>query len=448
MGGVIQLLKKANDNMPDWIKILGTPVIHGALVNNPIFKKQYRELMIWDQLSREEKEQRLFADVKKALIYAYEGSDYYRESFDSVRFNPYKMENIEDIKRLPILKKRDLIDNLDRIQVNKCEDFYVTSTGGTTGEPVSIKLDKDSIYKEKAFIYHFWSRLGYDYKKSRTATFRGLEFNGKYKKYNPLYNEIQLNPFLLNADTIDRYVDNINKFEAEFIHGYPSAIYSFCQLLENSNKKLKKSIKGVFFISENVYPFQREQVEHVLHCKTLSFYGNSERSVFAEQNDDDSYTFHSLYSFSEVLEDKRVICTGFLNRKMPLVRYDTDDSAKQTENGYLIRSHRGHDYLIGKHMETISAAAINFHSEAMDHVLAYQFVQNEIGNVRLNIVAKKGKKLDIEAVEKTVQKKVGQALSIHACEVGQIELSPKGKYRLIIQNIPIKGENQNDGLGK
>lgn len=63
-------------------------------------------------------------------------------------------------------------------------------------------------------------------------------------------------------------------------------------------------------------------------------------------------------------------------------------------------------------------------------------------------MAKKGKKLDIEAVEKTVQKKVGQALSIHACEVGQIELSPKGKYRLIIQNIPIKGENQNDGLGK
>lgn len=447
MGGVIQLLKKANDNLPDWVKILGTPVIHRALINNQIFKKQYGELIIWDQLSREEKEQRLFSNVKNAMIYAYDGSDYYRELFDSVQFNPYKMKTVEDMKKLPILKKRDLIDNLDRIQVNECRNFYVTSTGGTTGEPVTIKLDKDSIYKEKAFIYHFWSRLGYDYRKSRTATFRGLEFNGKYKKYNPLYNEIQLNPFLLSADTIDKYVDYINKFKAEFIHGYPSAVYSFCQLLENSNRRLK-NIKGVFFISENVYSFQREQIERVLHCKTLSFYGNSERSVFAEQNDDDSYSFHPLYSFSEILEDRRVICTGFLNRKMPLVRYDTDDSAEQTENGYLIKSHRVGDFLIGRHMETISVSAINFHSEAMDHVLAYQFVQNEIGNAALNIVAKKGKKLDIKAVEKTVQKKVGQALSIHAHEVEHIELSPKGKYKLIIQNIPVKGESQNDGHGK
>lgn len=432
----IKQLKKLNEKLPDGIKMLCAPFIRRSLINNAVFKNQYQELELLEKMTPKQQKQIQMENLRQILIYAYNSTTYYKHLFDSIGFEPEKFSDTNQISCIPILTKELLRNNLEDIQVSDCKNFYSTTTGGTTGMPVHILLDKESIYREKAFIYHYWSKLGYNYKTSRIATFRGINFDGKICKVNPLYNEIQLNPFMLNVHTIKQYVSKIERFGAEFIHGYPSAIYAFCSCMEQVGIQLKKDIQAVFFISENVYPFQNEKIEKVLHCKTFAFYGHSERAVFAEQDEKGTYTFQPAYGYAEIDEKGRILCTGFINRKMPLIRYDTEDFARILPDGQVeIEGHHNSEVLYGVHGEEISAAAINFHVNIMDDVEVYQFVQNAKGKATIRVVSKNGKKLNLQGIQTAVQNKLGQALQIKVQQVESVEYSNRGKYRMIIQHI-------------
>ena len=77
---------------------------------------------------------------------------------------------------------------------------------------------------------------------------------------------------------------------------------------------------------------------------------------------------------------------------------------------------------------------INFHSDVMKNVEAYQFVQSINGYARLRIVLKdKNDIYTVKQVKKGVEKKIGSALEIKVETVDKIELSPRGKYRLIVR---------------
>ena len=58
------------------------------MVQNPIFKRTYSQLVHFDQLDREEQLLRLI----DALIYAYKCVPYYKEIFDNVGFEPEQMK--------------------------------------------------------------------------------------------------------------------------------------------------------------------------------------------------------------------------------------------------------------------------------------------------------------------------------------------------------------------
>lgn len=94
----------------------------------------------------------------------------------------------------------------------------------------------------------------------------------------------------------------MNKFAVEFLHGFPSAIYSFCRFAKEAGLEIKKKYKAVFFISENVYDFQREFIEESLECVTVAFYGHSERAVFTEQlsGGRGAYKFNDYYGFGKL----------------------------------------------------------------------------------------------------------------------------------------------------
>ena len=173
----ISIIKKINEKMPYWMKRPFTRIIRERLINNSVFKKEYQELCKADVLSQKERETTQLSLLRNALNHAYNHSPFYKKVFDENDFNPNSIESVEDIKRLPILTKENLKRNLEEIVTDDITDSYVVTTGGTTGEPTKIMMDKDAIYREWAFIYHYWSKYGYDYRTSRLATFRGVDMD-------------------------------------------------------------------------------------------------------------------------------------------------------------------------------------------------------------------------------------------------------------------------------
>lgn len=433
----ISNIKKLNEKIPDWMKLPFGRIIRHQLIHNKVFEEQYKRLDVSESASYEE----VLNSLKQCLTYAYVHTLYYHALFDSIDFNPYEFNDLTQMKSIPILTKEILQKEYQNIAVDNICNFYEVTTGGTNGKPTKVLMDKNSIYKEWAFVYHYWSKYGYDYKSSRLATLRGVDFNGKEHKYNPLYNEIRLNPFLLSDKTIADYVKKIKAFKAEFLYGYPSSVYNFCRLCLKHKIDIEKNFKAVFLISENLYQYQEDVITQATKAPIAMFYGHSERAVFAEKRQNTGYIFNDHYGYTELSCDNGIIATGFVNSKMPLIRYAVDDTARQLEdNTYQIIGHHSAEVLYGENGTQISMAAVNFHDNSFEGVEAYQFVQNIIGKCELHIVS--NSEIDILLLSKVVQNKLGESIKCEVMKTKDIKYTSRGKYKMVIQNCKIDGEDK------
>ena len=437
----IALLKKINERLPDSIKMVAAPLIRSGLIKNSAFIEQYRVLEAAESFNEHELDELQFNQLKTTLIHAYEHTSYYCNLFKQVNFNPYQFETAKELRRIPLLTKKLILSNFEALQADDVLDFYVGETGGSTGKPLRVLLDRSSIYKEKAFIYHFWSHYGYDYETSRIATFRGVDFGGRISKINPLYNEVILNPFALSEINITEYVQKIERFGAEFIHGYPSAISNFCRLLNKRRIELNK-IKAVFLISESCSEAQKAIIERTLACPAVAFYGHTERAVFAEQcGTDILYKFNPLYGYTEFVEreEGNIVCTGFLNSKFPLIRYALDDKAIDIGNRtYWIEGHHSSAYLYGRNGEQITQTAINFHDNTFAQVESYQFYQDKKGYAECRVTSEISLyESDLERIKRQLEEKTGASLIWRVTQVPQLELTNRGKFKMIIQKVDI-----------
>ena len=433
----IAMLKQFNEKIPYWAKVPFSGAIRQKLIGNPVFLETYRELERADAMTPEELDAWQLRQLKEALRHAGEHTAYYRELFRQRGFDPESVSSVADLSALPVLTKEDLKTRFDDMAADDLTDFYPVTTGGTTGTPTKVLMERDAIYREWAFVYHYWSKYGYDYRTSKLATLRGVSMGKTLSAVNPLYREIRLNPFVMNRNNIGEYVKRIGRYQAGFLYGYPSAVHNFCRLTSEKGINLRGRFQAALLISENLYPFQEETITAALGCPIAMFYGHSERAVFAERSEK-GYAFHPLYGVTEIAPDGTPIVTGFINRKMPLIRYQVDDYAESVngDGRFRITGHRNGDLLYGLHGEEISAAALNFHSDVLRRVSAYQYVQSEPGTCVLKVLS--DERLNGETLQE-IALQVNQKLAgaVH-CDMEQAESlygtgSGRGKYKMVIQ---------------
>ncbi len=432
-----RMIKNLNENLPDPIKRMLSGIIQKKLTQNKVFLQQYNQLLEFDSLSESHQQEQQREMLERQLCYAYQHTTKYRALFDEAGYDVNKPFNKEAFEKIPIQMKNDIKSTpADFISMEKV-DYYTGSTGGTSGIPLSLWMSRESIFKERAFIYHFWQQLGYDYNVSKLITFRGTGGNSYYR-YNPVFNEMILSSRFVNRDHLDRYLSVINDVKPDFFQGYPSAIKNLCRLLREENRKLEFTLKGVFFISEEVSDRDREFIEETLNCKSMAFYGHSERAVFAEEVKPGRYQFHPLYGYTELIPtnkegEYRIIATGFLNKKMPLIRYDTDDIAIANEEGFIIRGSTYRQHIVGKNGEIMMMRSKLFYSEVFTVFTKYQFVQHKPGHVDIMILDK-GKEEEKKMLGTFLEEQLGGVFEFSIKECDELELTSRGKEKFLVQN--------------
>ena len=147
------------------------------------------------------------------------------------------------------------------------------------------------------------------------------------------------------------------------------------------------------------------------------------------------YRFDPLYGSVQIDKDGSIICTGFINQKMPLIRYKLDDTATPYYDLYKIEGHRD-GVLYGNGGEIISAAMLEVHSPILDKIANYQFVQEYKGTVEVNVIPFNNlTEREIEAVRVLFQSKIGLAITVKVNVVQEMTYTSRGKYKLIIQRV-------------
>lgn len=438
---VTDCLKKAYEDMPKSWKFALSPIFVRLMVNNSEFRKTKKEIDAFEILSPDAQKAMQLQKLREILRYAYEWVPYYHELFDRHGFDPEKLAHPEDIAVLPLLEKDKAIELGEKLYSReKGLKFYKSFTGGSSGRALTVMMEKKAIYRERAFTTHIYEKYGFDPYKTRTIAFIGHNHDSDFY-FSPLKNEISISPFrLFHTDQFNGICDDIERFGASFMIGYPSSIYGFARLCEANDRKME--IRKVVYSSENCSPEEKSYIEKVLGCSVSAIYGHTERACLAEI-DDDRCVFHDYYGYTEFIpvedgNEYRIVCTGFINRKMPLIRYATDDVVRILPDGsmHLIGHRQSETYLISKNGQHIFKGALTLHLEQLKKVRCYQFYQNTPGKAELRIVEDtKLSHAELDGLERYLKRRCEGLLDIEIRIVDEIRLTRRGKYQWAVNAI-------------
>ena len=133
-----------------------------------------------------------------------------------------------------------------------------------------------------------------------------------------------------------------------------------------------------------------------------------------------------------------MVGTGFVNRRMPLLRYEIDDTVQPCGEGYTILGHR-HVPVIGKNGEHISTASLCDLGESASELLSFQFVQDEPGKLRLDyIVSEDLTETQKAALLRSLDAKFMGCVESELKRVDSLQLTPRGKRTLMIQRLNVE----------
>lgn len=386
----------------------------GSLLNNlpysclPFIGRTYNNcksnIKEYNAMTQVEKRKAIFNNTYKIVSYAIERIPFYKEFYADRGFSISQLKSFEDIERIPVVTKKDLMAVPLEQRSLSTKGCYVANTGGSTGVPLSFYKSRAHQIKEMAYYHDAWSRFGY------TKSDIRLQLVGRSKsqdiEYDITRNRLTAGVYMPLDKLLDQLSIISKNITVSFLQGYPSVLYELALYLEDNpapfkSLGLKDSLKGVFLNSEYPYPEFRKKIEDVFGVKSLASYGHTEGCVLAFDYGNTEYEVYQSYGFAEVKSingENHLIGTTYDNFASPFIRYDTGDivdnavfdedilkSFKMTDGG------RSGQYIIDKSGKKISLTGLIFgkHHELFNYCSQMQVSQSEKGFATIYYVTPK-----------------------------------------------------------
>lgn len=433
---------------------------------NKAFLETYNLLQESQWWTKDKIEEYQFQQLSLLLNHAYNTVPYYKTLLNEYGIKVSQIQNFEDYKIIPLLTK-DIIrsNNLDLISsVYKKNQIRKVATSGSTGKPIDLYFDKNrSIGIEEAFVKFIYDRINYD-ENDKVISFRDAQIvlNG-VDEYKNIYwvkipgkNKLLFSNYHLNDKFFRYYIEQIDAYQPAWIKTFPSSLFHLAKYIQNKNYNPFKKLKGVIFMSENIYDYQLSLFKDVFpNTKMLSVYGHSEMGAIAGTCEY-SFKYHMQheYGYSEFINvgnsTHELVTTGFSNYVMPLLRYKTNDlfelSTEQCECGrsnILINNIEGRlqDVLYTIDKRPISDIVFDFSgnlSKVINYIKQFQFVQESFGKCTLLIVPENGfnDKHALDIIENFKQR-FSNTLDVKVKCVKEIPTTGRGKQRVVLQKMKI-----------
>ncbi|MFC1846942.1 phenylacetate--CoA ligase family protein [Chloroflexota bacterium] len=436
-----------------------------------VFWGNYAFLQESQWWSRDKLEEYQMQQLTKLLNHAYENVPYYRHIFTERGLKPKDIQDFNDLSKLPYLTKEIIRENIqDLIAQNYPKSkLQYSTTGGSTGFPLGLYREKGvSNIQERAFMLSLCNRVGYkigDRSVLLKSNVVHSASKGKHWEYDPVNKDLVLSSYHMTDGTLQSYLDKIREFKPAFIRAYPSTITVLARFMKENDIKSFPTVKAILCSSENLYQWQRDLLAQVFQCRVYSWYGNTEMTALAgECEKSNFYHIFPEYGFVEIIHDNdgivtgedgmgEIIATGLNNFACPIIRYRTMDLAVPSSakcecgrNYPLLERIEGRlqDLVVTRDNRLVTLTALilgqsSFPIGAFSRIKQMQLVQEKKGEVTVKIV--KGHSYstaDEGEILSKIQAGVGGGLDINFTYVDQIPRTKGGKYRYLIQKLPIE----------
>jgi phenylacetate-CoA ligase len=437
--------------MINWRK----PVIFALLyLTGSKIPKYLKEIKKIDKFSLEEKEQYQKDKLEKILLHAWKNVPYYTKVLTKTGVVKDNKVNLKNFHKIPILTKeiiRKEGKNLYSKDYQK-RGFYKNTSGGSTGEPISLIQDRHySEWNTATKLYFFndmfnkaigepevnlWGSENDIYKNSK---------NIKDKIINFLYHRTFLNSFLVEEETLDQFVHIINNIR-------PVSFWTYVESLDLLAKHIKKNNLKIHFpkfiisTAGNLHSEIRKNAEIIFHCPVYNQYGSREVGAIGIECQTKS-GMHEFFwmNYLEVI-DNNIIVTSLNNYSMPLIRYEIGDTGIKAKN---CKCKCGRETLffekvLGRsisHFKTPKGEVI--HGQYFIHqfyfrdwIKKFRLVQEDYDLITCYIVLEDNPlKKDMDEIEQRIKLLMGKKCRIQWKFVKKINPFKNGKYLYTISKL-------------
>jgi len=387
------------------------------------------------------------------LEYAKENSEYFSRILSNVNL---PLENVGDLKNIPVLNKEDIRKNIDEIITVPKSGAIKSFTGGTTGKSLTVYYTEQDMQERMAYLDYFKEQHGVK-KGMRRASFTGKNLvppnqtSKKFWRYNTALRQLLFSSFHGTEENMPFYIEKLNKFKPQSLDGFPSVILKIAKYVLKNNIDLKFKPAAIFPTAETPLDSDREVIEEAFKCKVRDQYASSEGAPFITE-----CTHSSLHInvdtgvFEKVNKDddiSEIYVTSFNTHGTPLIRYKIGDSLEFTDesctcpiNTPIVRRiiGRNTDYLYSEERGTISSANMsNTIKNLPNSVINIQFVQKKMDTIIVNIVADKAlyhEKHNNE-IKRELINRFGEKMNFKFQFVNEIKTENSGKTRFIVNKL-------------
>lgn len=396
-----------------------------------------------------------FLQLKKTLTEINKTSDYYSQKWKDI--NIEKIYSIDDFtNEIPFIDRNEFRDNYKKIiskNIN-LKNLSKSSTSGTTGTALQFYHTLEDNSREWAAICHQWKRVGYDPAHSLRAEFRGLNSNGRLINYYPKQNMIKCSILHLKQQHLKIYAEQISKYNINYYHGYPSAIYLLSREILNSKIYFPQP-KGILLASEQVFDWQIKTIkEAFFNSKIFAHYGCAERTVLGAWCEGEQ-AYHMLPQYSIVEIDKitgEIVGTNLFNTINGFIRYKMTDSVIEYDDSFcktcskpyfpIIKKMAGRteDYLYSIEKGKIPPAIVTYPLKNLKAINEIQFIQRSKEKilVKYNTIQYFDRKKllnEIEVITSGLVDIFGKKTNFIFEECKCFKRDSSGKFKWIISNI-------------
>lgn len=411
-----------------------------------LYRQQLTRMQSW---SADERKAWLQNRLKQTLVRANEGIPFYRERFRRAGFNPERdFQSVSDLARVPVLTKDDVrAHSEEMIDRRFLFGSVVANTSGTTGQPMSMRLNENYVAFDYACMFRHWAKAGYSFRAPYAAirSYVPDTPDGPLWIQNWWQNTLYMSAYHLKPSNAERYIEALLQFRPRFIRGYVSSINVLAEYAYSHRDKFD-FVRGIFTASETLSDIERANIERTFGRKLYDWYGMTEPAVvITERADHDGMEVDWEYGFPEFVEDpalhpdeRRLLATSLHNPVMPFIRYETEDIARVTGKLDAAGLYPKVRAMVGRKDECIVTPdgarlpSLNFYSllQTYTDILRFQFVQIDSTHVVMKISVRPGAsqvEAMVFALREEVGKRLGPDLALEIEVTDQFLTSPDGK---------------------
>ncbi|MHA1394706.1 MAG: phenylacetate--CoA ligase family protein [Promethearchaeota archaeon] len=374
-----------------------------------------------------------------------------------------KIKNMDDIKYLPFLTKKDIRNNFDDLMAKNLPKkyFMLNSTSGSTGEKLIFFSDSRNVINFGIVIRNnMWT--GWDFGEKQVYLWGSQYDISEAKKFiNNLKNrlihrKIFFSSYVMKEKDMYIYWKKFNSFKPKLITAYTTGLFIFSRFLEKNGLNIYRP-RGIICSAETLFEIQRKKIESVFNCKVYNRYGCREVGNIAHQCErQGGLHINAEHLIVEIINENGIQCkpgelgeiviTDLDNYVFPFVRYKIGDigiiSDKECPCGRglpLLERVEGRifDIILGTNGNKLTG---NFWTTLLrtfvKGIKQFQVIQEKLDTLTLKLIV--DKEFDLKNKNNLIMRikeKCGNDMKINFQLVDKIPLTESGKHRFIISKI-------------